>query len=74
MDPISTSSSYNPYVYGNTQGSTQNNIQTSALETSNTDLTQSATNQIVSQNSFAANAQSVNTANQMSQDLLNIIA
>ena len=48
------------------------NIQSGALESSNVDLTTQLVNMITAQRAFQANAQSITTANQLSQTVINI--
>ncbi len=48
------------------------NIQSGALESSNVDLTKELVNMITAQRAFQANAQSITTANQLSQTVINI--
>jgi flagellar hook protein FlgE len=47
-------------------------IQSGALESSNVDLTRELVNMITAQRAFQANAQSITTANQLSQTVINI--
>ena len=47
-------------------------IQSGALESSNTDLTTQLVDMITAQRAFQANAQSITTANQLSQTVINI--
>jgi flagellar hook protein FlgE len=48
------------------------NIQAGALESSNVDLTTQLVEMITAQRAFQANAQSITTANQLSQTVINI--
>jgi flagellar hook protein FlgE len=48
------------------------NVQSGALESSNTDLTTQLVDMITAQRAFQANAQSITTANQLSQTVINI--
>ncbi len=73
MNSISVNiySGYN--AFSNAQSGINTNIQSATLETSNTDLTQSTANTITAQNGVEANAQSIQTADSMSQSLLDIM-
>lgn len=60
-------------VVGGTAGSAGfGTIQSGALESSNVDLTTELVNMITAQRAFQANAQSITTANQLSETVINI--
>ena len=60
-------------VVGGTAGSAGfGTIQAGALESSNVDLTTELVNMITAQRAFQANAQSITTANQLSETVINI--
>ncbi len=59
-------------VQGTASSAGFGSIQSGALESSNVDLTTELVNMITAQRAFQANAQSITTANQLSQTVINI--
>lgn len=81
MDPISSSSSYTGYnpAISNANSTSNSNggatsVQSGMSETSNTDLASGMVNQMTAQAATGANANAVQTADQMTNSLLNIVA
>ena len=52
---------------------TSGGVVSSALESSNTDISEEFTKLIVTQQAYSANTKVITTANQMAQDLLNVL-
>ncbi|MDA3967263.1 MULTISPECIES: flagellar basal body rod C-terminal domain-containing protein [Helicobacter] len=71
MDPISSSQGYNPF---GSFTSPSTGVRSGALETSNTDISEEMVNNVVNENATKANAQAIQTQDNMMQSALDILA